>query len=115
MILENCKNESQTIGFVAPGHAEYVGDDGGEEGLEEQAALKLGCWGLDHTKCLHLHGIYIIIIMIFININHYQECHYPHQQNCQTYHHNPRYHHAPQHVLHYHHDRHHAIAEPPSD
>ena len=66
MILENCKNESQTIGFVAPGHAEYVGDDGGEEGLEEQAALQLGCWRLYHTKCLHLHGIYITIIIIII-------------------------------------------------
>ena len=31
--------ESITIGFGAPGHPEYVGDDGGEEGLEEQAAL----------------------------------------------------------------------------
>ena len=51
--------------FVAPGHPKYVGDDGGEEGLEEEPAVQAGGRGLDHTKCLHL---YLIVIIIFTNI-----------------------------------------------
>ena len=51
--------------FVAPGHPKYVGDDGGEEGLEEEPAGQAGGWGLDHAKCLHL---YLIVIFIVTNI-----------------------------------------------
>ena len=43
-IFGNCKNESKMKrSIVEPGHPEYVGDDGGEESLEEQAAVLLRC------------------------------------------------------------------------
>ena len=57
MVLAKLRKINQRFNkFVPPGHPEDVGDDGGEEGLEEQPAVLLAHRGLDHTECLHLEG-----------------------------------------------------------